>query len=548
MNVKLRCAIYTRKSSEEGLEQDFNSLHAQREACEAYVRSQAGEGWTLISTVYNDGGFSGGSLDRPALKHLLGDIAAGKVDVVVVYKVDRLTRSLTDFAKIVETFDGRGVSFVSVTQSFNTTTSMGRLTLNVLLSFAQFEREVTGERIRDKIAASKAKGMWMGGNLSLGYDPDGRSLSINETEAAIVRRIFQSYLEVGSVRELVEVLAADGVRSKVWTARNGQTRGGVVMGRGSVLHILQSRLYLGEIIHKGQTFPGLHPAIIERPLFDAVATKLAASAIKRSARSGRASSGVLAGILYGADGQAMSPSFAYGRGGKLYRYYIAMDLQVGRSLAQPDGTIRRISAPAVEQFLVEQLGRLLGRSGIEIADLSALLRRVEVREDGTQLVLDPAAFGADHPDLALRSLQRRLDAGEQAVEDRHAPGAIRVALNSHLKLRGGRTRIAGGTGDDKGRINPGIVQALKRAHLDLAAVNASPLAIDHQDAVAPATQYERQLSRLAFLAPDLQRRIMTGTQPRGLSLRALLKSDMPLAWSDQSAWLEGLARQSSYET
>ena len=269
-----RCAIYTRKSSEEGLEQDFNSLQAQREACEAYVLSQVGEGWRASPQIYDDGGFSGGSMERPALKRLLADIERGGIDVVVVYKVDRLTRALGDFARIVEAFDRRGVSFVSVTQAFNTTTSMGRLTLNVLLSFAQFEREVTGERIRDKIAASKKKGMWMGGRPPLGYEPDGRTLKINPAEADTVRHIFRRYLELGSVHRLRDDLATSGVVSKSWETMRGAVRGGTPFERGALFHLLRNRIYVGEIRHKDVWHPGQHPAILDPELFDAVQAKL----------------------------------------------------------------------------------------------------------------------------------------------------------------------------------------------------------------------------------------------------------------------------------
>ena len=263
-----RCAIYTRKSSEEGLEQDFNSLHAQREACEAFIKSQAGEGWRLVKTVYDDGGLSGGTMERPALQRLLSDINQGLIDVVVVYKVDRLTRSLTDFAKMVEVFDARGVSFVAVTQQFNTTTSMGRLTLNVLLSFAQFEREVTGERIRDKIAASKRKGMWMGGLVPLGYDVIDRCLEVNQSEAETVREIFRRYLELGSVRLLMDDLNRRSIRSKVRVARNGKPSGGNPFFRGALYVLLSNPIYIGEIRHKGVHHPGLHESIVDRELWE----------------------------------------------------------------------------------------------------------------------------------------------------------------------------------------------------------------------------------------------------------------------------------------
>ena len=277
----LRCAIYTRKSSEEGLEQEFNSLQAQREACEAFIRSQRDEGWSCLPQNYDDGGRSGGNLDRPALQHLLAEIRDGKVDVVVVYKIDRLTRSLADFAKIVEIIDAKGVSFVSVTQQFNTTTSMGRLTLNVLLSFAQFEREVAGERVRDKIAASKKKGVWMGGMPPLGYAVQDRKLVIVEAEAEKVRRIFRRYAELGSVRLLQQELHACGITGKSWISDSGRCWGGKPISRGTLYLILQNRLYRGEVTHQDQAYPGEHQAIIDPALWDAVQVRLADNSIER---------------------------------------------------------------------------------------------------------------------------------------------------------------------------------------------------------------------------------------------------------------------------
>ena len=285
-----RCALYSRKSSEEGLDQAFNSLDAQREACEAYVKSQKSEGWRALETSYDDGGFSGGSMERPALKRLLSDIEAGKVDVVVVYKIDRLTRSLADFARIVELFDRHEVTFVSVTQAFNTTSSMGRLTLNVLLSFAQFEREVTGERIRDKIAASKSRGMWMGGHVPLGYDvPVGaeRALVVNEAEAATVRAIFGAYLDLGSVHALQRQVHDQGIRSKQRTTRDGRTTGGQSFSRGALFHLLRNRTYLGLIVHRDRVHEGRHPAIVDAALFDAVQAKLDANVRRHQARGDR---------------------------------------------------------------------------------------------------------------------------------------------------------------------------------------------------------------------------------------------------------------------
>jgi site-specific DNA recombinase len=284
MTTTLRCAIYTRKSSEEGLEQGFNSLDAQRESCAAYILSQAGEGWTPLPGEYDDGGYSGGAMDRPGIQALMAEIRAGRVDVVVVYKVDRLTRSLADFARLVELFDKHNVSFVSVTQAFNTTTSMGRLTLNVLLSFAQFEREVTGERIRDKIAASKAKGMWMGGRPPLGYDGGAdRRLAVNEVEAQTVRRIFRRYLEVGSVYDLAVELEAGNVRSKLWLGRKGVMLGGAVLGRGALYHMLSNPVYRGAIRHRDRVYEGAHPSIVDQALWVDVQARLAQNAPEQPA-------------------------------------------------------------------------------------------------------------------------------------------------------------------------------------------------------------------------------------------------------------------------
>src|SRR6266852_1636952 len=303
-----RCAVYTRKSSEEGLEQEFNSLHAQREACEAFIRSQAGEGWRLVRTHYDDGGLSGATMERPALQRLMADIDKGLVDAVVVYKVDRLTRSLADFAKMVEVFDARSVSFVAVTQQFNTTTSMGRLTLNVLLSFAQFEREVTGERIRDKIAASKRKGIWMGGNVPLGYDASERTLIVNPAEAETVRRLFALYRELGCVRRVKEEADRVGLRTKRGTTANGTERGGKPFSRGHIYRLLSNPIYIGEIAHKGQLHPGQHRARIDAGTWTAVRNRLATNATNHRRKADAAGPSLLSGMLVDARGERLIPS------------------------------------------------------------------------------------------------------------------------------------------------------------------------------------------------------------------------------------------------
>src|SRR5271155_5363069 len=300
-----RCAIYTRKSSEEGLEQDFNSLHAQREACEAFIKSQTSEGWKLIKTAYDDGGLSGGTMERPALRRLLADIGDGLIDTVVVYKVDRLTRSLADFAKMVELFDAHRVSFVAVTQQFNTTTSMGRLTLNVLLSFAQFEREVTGERIRDKIAASKKNGIWMGGTVPLGYDWCARRLVVNDAEAPTVRLIFERYLKLRSVRRLKEELSRDGIVSKVRVSKKGNQSGGQPFGRGALYELLANPIYLGEIRHRKVRHPGQHPAIVDRKLWERVQHQLREQTAHHRTIDRGAVSSPLAGKLFDENGEPL---------------------------------------------------------------------------------------------------------------------------------------------------------------------------------------------------------------------------------------------------
>ncbi|ACI91926.1 resolvase [Afipia carboxidovorans OM5] len=338
---KSRCAIYTRKSTEEGLDMEFNSLDAQHEACEAYVASQKAEGWVLVPDRYDDGGFSGGTLDRPALQRLLRDIEAGRVDIVVVYKIDRLSRSLMDFAKLVEVFDRNNVTFVSVTQSFNTTTSMGRLTLNILLSFAQFEREVIGERIRDKFAASRKKGMWMGGYPPLGYDVKDRKLVVNEMEAATVRMIFERYVLVGSATILARSLAAEGILTK-------RSR---PVDRGYLYILLNNRTYIGEVTHKGNSYPGEHRAIIESPLWNKVHAILKESPRQRAANTRRQTPAPLKGLLFGPDGRALTPAHTR-KGSKLYRYYVA----TGVIKRGPEAcVVRRVPAAEVEAAVIDQV-------------------------------------------------------------------------------------------------------------------------------------------------------------------------------------------------
>jgi site-specific DNA recombinase len=368
-----RCAIYTRKSSEEGLEQDFNSLHAQRESCDAYIKSQRHEGWTPLPALYDDGGYSGGSTERPALKRLLADIQSHLIDVVVVYKVDRLTRSLADFAKIVEIFDAAGVSFVSLTQQFNTTTSMGRLTLNVLLSFAQFEREVTGERIRDKIAASKQKGMWMGGWVPIGYDRKDRTLTINETEAVTVRTITDLFLKLKNVGRVQAELMRLNLTTKPYETPRGRAVGGLSFARGHIYKILSNPLYIGEIEHRGVRYPGQHPPLIDRKKWDAVQAQLAANHHENRSRTNVKSKSLLAGLIYDDAGHRLVSSHAT-KNGKRYRYYVTSQ-DNGRCDATPNLPRLWLPAAMIDELVLTKLQSFLK----DKAQISALLRETRCR-------------------------------------------------------------------------------------------------------------------------------------------------------------------------
>ena len=342
-----RCAIYTRKSSEEGLEMEFNSLDAQREACEAYVASQRAEGWVAVRDRYDDGGWSGGTLDRPALKQLLADVEAGLVDVIVVYKIDRLSRALMDFAKLVEVLDRNNVTFVSVTQSFNTTTSMGRLTLNILLSFAQFEREVIGERIRDKFAASRKRGMWMGGFVPMGYDVKDRKLVINEPEADKVRMIFERFLSLGSASKLARALQAEGVTNKR----------GRRIDKGFIYKLINNRVYIGEAVHKGTAYPGEHQPIISRELWEQVHALLQVSPRERGSRTGGRPEALLKGLIFSQAGVAMTPTYTR-KGDRLYHYYVSMDIIQNRRQAEGAGPAR-LSAPMVDGAVIAEMRRMI---------------------------------------------------------------------------------------------------------------------------------------------------------------------------------------------
>ena len=556
----LRCAVYTRKSSEEGLEQEFNSLHAQREACEAFIRSQRHEGWACLPQAYDDGGISGATMERPALQQLLADIGQGNVDVVVTYKIDRLTRSLADFAKIVEIFDAKGVSFVSVTQQFNTTTSMGRLTLNVLLSFAQFEREVTGERIRDKIAASKKKGMWMGGMPPLGYQVRDHKLVIVPGEADTVRHIFRRYLALGSVRLLKEELQTQRILSKQWTSSSGRSWGGNPIARGALYLMLQNRIYHGEIVHKDKHYPGEHEAIIDPRLWDAVQGRLAANAVERSSGRGAKNPSLLAGLLFDADGNRMTPTHAVKKG-RRYRYYVSHPLITQARAGSPGGL--RVPAPEIEQLVAkrfcqffsepdsileatEQLGldpasqqRLIDRAA-QIASgwstlpstqmralLTTLIQQIEVRPERVDLQILPARLAT-----LLGTAPVILGSADQ--EDANV---LTLSVAAQLRRTGKEMTMRIERSDTfPARPNPSLIKLIVRAHLFkarlLQSAGAKFAELSRREKLNRS--YYSRVVRLTYLAPDITRAILEGRQPPGLTAATLLEhSGLPLAWPEQ---------------
>ena len=548
----VRCAIYTRKSTEDGLEQEYNSLDAQYDACTAYALSQRHEGWTVTKDRYDDGGFSGGTLERPGLKRLLADIEAGKVDIILLYKIDRLTRSLSDFAKIVEILDRKGASFVSITQSFNTTTSMGRLTLNMLLSFAQFEREVTGERIRDKIYASKRKGIWMGGPIPLGFDVIERKLVVNEVEAEQVRHIMQLYLKVGSVPELVDVLAKNGSHTKVQQRKDGGTRGGCHFKRGNLYHLLSNRIYRGITVHKGEAFEGEHEAIVSEELWDQVQAKLAKQGQGGSSRKVSARTGVLASLIYDGEGRAMALTHTQ-KGNRRFHYYANRYETLG------DTTASRVNARDIEDIVVGQLSQTLAL-GIQVqsvlldgtytADqLHNLISRC--RQLGTELtgakyirkqaiirnVVDRVELHADRVVIKIdnRSLLNAIGA-EGAIQPSISDliierEAISLRRGKALRLIIPATSAGEGVSlrDDK------LVMLLAESRAVMAQIATNP------DKSVPTLAAEQgrcrvrmmKVAKLVCLDPYIVTAIVEGRQPLNLSPSKLLAADLPLAWPEQ---------------
>ena len=560
-----RCAIYTRKSSEEGLEQDFNSLHAQREACEAYIRSQKHEGWAALSTHYDDGGLSGATMERSALQQLLADIQAGKVDIVVVYKVDRLTRSLADFAKIVEIFDASGVAFVSVTQQFNTTSSMGRLTLNVLLSFAQFEREVTGERIRDKIAASKQKGMWMGGTPPLGYDARDRTLVVNEAEAQTVRHIFARYLALGSVRALREELANDGITSKSWISRTGQRHGGQPLARGALYYLLNNRIYLGEIVHKDRHYPGQHAPIVSPEIWDQAQSLLASNTSDSKRGRPVKQPSLLTGLVYDAAGHRMSPTYTM-KAGQRYPYYVSRPLITDGRAAARSGL--RVPAVELERVAIERLCAFLcdGASLVDAVSTNALSaerqRRLIARGETLAMgwtnvsldqqrqrlvsVLTRIEVAEDHVTLQLSrvGLIDMLDAGKHlhtttsvADADGGETDVIVLTIAARLARIGQGTRlIVDATTQGKARPSAVLIKLIARAHILAQRLHDQdvPSIADLADGEGVSASYATRLLRLAWLAPDITLAILNGRQPPGLTADKLIRmGPLPIDWDGQ---------------
>jgi site-specific DNA recombinase len=555
-NGTVRCAIYTRKSSEEGLEQEFNSLQAQREACEAFIDSQRHEGWVCQRAAYDDGGFSGATMDRPALQQLLADVKAGRLDTVVVYKIDRLTRSLTDFAKIVEILSTKDASFVSVTQQFNTTTSMGRLTLNVLLSFAQFEREVIGERIRDKIAASKKKGIWMGGVPPLGYQAQDRKLVVVDSEAEIVRLIFRRYAELGSVRLLKDELEARNIQSKLRTSGAGRISGGKPFARGALYLMLQNRIYRGEIVHNQQSHLGEHTPIIDQLLWDAVQAQLAANTAERNSSTRTRQPSLLTGMLFDGDGNRMTPTHAIKKG-RRYRYYISRPLitddQTDRSagLRIPAGEIEQVVTSRMRQWLLDpgsvyQATRLadpsaqrrliarareIGKSWPELpatrqrAFLTALIERIDVGANRIDIHFHPTRLGM-LLDIAAKPLSSTTDEAQilsVPIELRHSRREIKMLIEGTDPFE---------TAKPDARLIKLLIRA-RRFNATLVDSDGVPFTelVKRQGVSA---SYFTRLLRLSYLAPDITQAILDGRQPRILTADKLLAhSRLPLTWHEQ---------------
>ena len=530
-----RCAVYTRKSTEEGLEQEFNTLDAQREACAAFILSQKHEGWELLPEFYDDGGYSGGNMERPGLKQLMADVENGRVDVIVVYKVDRLSRSLADFAKIVEVLDRVGASFVSVTQAFNTTTSMGRLTLNVLLSFAQFEREVTGERIRDKVAASKKKGMWMGGPVPLGYDVKERKLVVNPAEAATVRHIFERYLALGSGPQLVDELLDRGVQTKLRLFKDGRQIGGVPFTLGPLSHLLNNPVYVGEVRHKGTNYPGQHEPIISQELWDKVQSSLASNRVNRRIGGWGKAPSLLTGMLFDQAGRRMTPTTA-AKGARRYRYYVSR-ARNGEKLAAKNKV--KVPAGELERAVIEQMISWLelGRGMI----LEGTSKQIDEQRVASNILSKRLTAGAFHDQReVLLSRNARVDLTSNGFrigfDEEGGPGSQRRAcleIESKLVDRGSNLKLAVSTNGCGPQRDPDPV--LVKLIVHAFAARASLLTGKADSITSDYSPLHRnRLARLSYLAPDIVSAIVAGNQPPSLNGRRLLRAaNLPLDWDGQ---------------
>ena len=538
----LRCAIYTRKSTEDGLEQEFNSLDAQREACEAYILSQRHEGWTLVPDRYDDGGFSGGNMERPGLQALMSMVDAGLVDVIVVYKVDRLTRSLADFAKIVERLDAKQASFVSVTQAFNTTTSMGRLTLNVLLSFAQFEREVTGERIRDKIAASKKKGIWMGGPVPLGYQVIERKLVPVPDEVDRVRAIMQRYLELKSVPALIERLERDGVVTKVQQRTSGPHRGGIPFRRGSLFHLLKNPVYRGKLVHKGKVYGGEHPAIIDEALWNAVQAQLAAKAPPRRHPKNDRNLAPFNGLITDKEGRPVVPTYS-SRGTRRYVYY-----ETRKDLARRgDPAPTRFQQGSFDRHMIDRLLELLEdehalRRLAQVTDaarLQKLFEAARAMRDGISISAQrTSALRALVMAIRMRAdhLQVELSSAALGLED-GLPFQIEFPLPLRHARREAKLRIDASI--TKVSADPQLAKLLADAFDIQSLVIASPHSSLNQlsKTVGRCRKQMAKLLNVSFLSPRIVDAILEGAQPKSLTRTRLLEAELPVEWSAQEALL-----------
>lgn len=544
---KLRCAIYTRKSSEEGLEQEFNSLDAQREACAAYVESQKHEGWVLLPELYDDGGLSGGSLERPALQKLLSDIKDGLVDQIVVYKIDRLTRSLADFSKIVDTLDAADASFVSVTQSFNTATSMGRLTLNMLLSFAQFEREVTAERIRDKIAASKRRGLWMGGQVPLGYDPDGRTLKINAREAITVRALYDQYEQHRSVRAVKAAADDLGLQSKCRMSADGEASGGRPLDRGHIHHILTNPIYAGRIRHKAVVYGGQHDGIIEAYRWDRIQQQLQEGAAKGRARQTAKSQSRLCGKLFDETGDRLTPSHTKTRAGTRLRYYVSHRLIKKSGETNIGGW--RLPAQELEAKIAHVVDRQLDNpkfvttlgpnaSAETIRSGKDALIAIRTNKDTRPLLdlidridLRPGALTVH---MNYQRIAALLEADPAVIE----PSLLTITAPFQLRKRGVETRLV--FADEPRALDKTLLRNIAHAHAWFEQLKSGKTFAQISTDAQTSKRRIQQMIELAFLAPDILRDVLNGDQPMRFTSDWCLRHEIPSEWSDQRALLATL--------